>query len=248
MNVATLSKKFEKMEAKSIVVIGKFILLLGLSGHLLFSVATWSATTDKWLDLISASEDFGVTSGGSNPTTIHLASNLSFSTANFTVANPSLHLPIYANQPTGFSTDNEFHDLRAPLFSDRIPLVDLVQTGPEPECHSTSKFKMSIFNSIIVDDEAITHPPQRKIPKIIHMTSKSRCITSRIKANILKWKLPEYSIYFHDDAAVDRLLSKYFPGFPHLQNVNQCSISGAGKADIWRYLVLWEYGGVYTGK
>jgi hypothetical protein len=248
MNVATLQKKFEKTEAnQSRFVIGKVVLLLGLSGHLLFSVVT----TDRWLDDVSTLEGFGMPPVGdinSTATTIHLASNVSFSTANFTATNPSRHLPIYIKHSTVFSTDNEFHDLRAPLFSDRIPLIDLVKTGPDPECHSTADFNMSIFNSIIVDDESITHPPKRKIPRIIHMTSKSRCITSRIKDNILKWKFPEYSIYFHDEAAVDRLLSKYFPGFPHLQNVKQCSISGAAKADIWRYLVLWEYGGIYTGK
>lgn len=172
------------------------------------------------------------------------------------------HLPIYAAKQefsTVFSTDNnEYHDLRAPLYSDRIPLMDLVQTtGPsDPACHSTSaKFNMSIFDSIIVEKSTATSTTQntqtsakRKIPKMIHMTSKSRCLTSKIKDNIIKWKeeLPDHSIYFHDDAAVDRLLSKYFPGFPHLQNVKACSISGAAVADIWRYLVLWEYGGIYA--
>ena len=34
--------------------------------------------------------------------------------------------------------------------------------------------------------------------------------------------------------------------FPHLQMVMRCLVSGAAKADLWRALVLWEYGGIYT--
>jgi mannosyltransferase OCH1-like enzyme len=63
-----------------------------------------------------------------------------------------------------------------------------------------------------------------------------------------QWRFDGYSLYFHDDVAVDRLLAKYWPEFPQLQLMQQCSISGAAKADIWRLLVLWEYGGIYTGE
>jgi hypothetical protein len=31
-----------------------------------------------------------------------------------------------------------------------------------------------------------------------------------------------------------------------LQESLSCIVSGAGKADLWRYLVLWEYGGIYS--
>jgi hypothetical protein len=64
--------------------------------------------------------------------------------------------------------------------------------------------------------------------------------------NIQKWQFDDYSVYIHDDAAVDRLLQKYWPEFPHLQKLRHCMISGAAMADLWRYLVLWEYGGIYT--
>lgn len=41
-------------------------------------------------------------------------------------------------------------------------------------------------------------------------------------------------------------MAKYWPEFPQLQLMQKCTVSGAAKADIWRLLVLWEYGGIYT--
>jgi Glycosyltransferase sugar-binding region containing DXD motif len=155
-----------------------------------------------------------------------------------------------SRQPTTFSIElSKYHDLRAPMFSETIPLNELVNTGPDPECNSTDSYTMLLFPSIQppqMHNDSIN--PHQKIPKIIHMTATSRCMTDKIRANIKKWEaLPDYTIYFHDDMAVDRLLSKYWPHFPHLAMAQRCSISGAAKADIWRYLVLWEYGGLYTG-
>ena len=43
-----------------------------------------------------------------------------------------------------------------------------------------------------------------------------------------------------DDAAVDRLFDRDWP------ESLSCILTGAGKADLWRYLLLWEYGGIYT--
>jgi hypothetical protein len=34
--------------------------------------------------------------------------------------------------------------------------------------------------------------------------------------------------------------------FPQLQHVLRCTKGGAAKADLWRALVMWEYGGIYT--
>ena len=45
---------------------------------------------------------------------------------------------------------------------------------------------------------------------------------------------------------MDRLLQRHWPEFPQLQLMQSCILSGAAKADIWRLLVLWEYGGIYT--
>jgi hypothetical protein len=99
-----------------------------------------------------------------------------------------------------------------------------------------------------------THIPEshsvdtRKIPKIVHQTSKSRCLTRSFRSATAKWaSLPGWSYYLHDNHAMQRLLETEFPEFPLLHKVaKHCLVSGTVKADVWRYLVLWVYGGVYA--
>jgi Glycosyltransferase sugar-binding region containing DXD motif len=86
-----------------------------------------------------------------------------------------------------------------------------------------------------------------RIPLIIHQTSKTRCIKHYLGALTAQWRnLPEFAYYFHDDEAVDRLFhsSTTFPQAAAI--ARSCLNSGAAKADLWRLLVLFEYGGVYA--
>jgi len=91
---------------------------------------------------------------------------------------------------------------------------------------------------------------KNKIPKIIHTSFKSRCVPTEVFADgIQRWKdeLPEYSVYYHDDAAVDRLLEADWPEFPDLHRTMKCiKYKGAMKVDLWRMLAIYKYGGIYT--
>lgn len=87
---------------------------------------------------------------------------------------------------------------------------------------------------------------QRKIPKIVHLTSKTRCLTDNYTDNTHTWFFEDHSVVLHDDDAVSRLMQRKLKEFPHLQDASKCITSGAGMADVWRYLVLWVYGGIYT--
>ena len=80
------------------------------------------------------------------------------------------------------------------------------------------------------------------------MTARSRCLTPAFAQNLEKWTtvLPGYSLLLHDDAAVERFIRQDFALFPHFTNVWSCVNSGAARADLWRYLMLWEHGGLYT--
>jgi len=108
-----------------------------------------------------------------------------------------------------------------------------------------------VFEDIVLPRN-ITHANDRKIPKVIHITAKSRCVTSKIKKHILKWKFPDHSLYFHDDNAVYKLLNyaindRY--GHEIVQNFTNaamCMTSGATISDMWRYTLLYHYGGIYT--
>jgi hypothetical protein len=119
-------------------------------------------------------------------------------------------------------------------------LEDLVANTGE----SKGKCEKGLYpiRSIVAPDVNDNH----KIPRIVHVTGISPCLTKPFHDNLQKWHFSNYSFYFHDEEAVDRLLQRDWPEFPHLQLIMNCMISGAAKADLWRYLVLWEFGGIYT--
>lgn len=95
---------------------------------------------------------------------------------------------------------------------------------------------------------------QNKIPKILHFTAPSRCLTSPFWTNIQRWKkmLPEYAIFLHDTAAQERHFERVrsIPNHPLgliVSMIRPClKASGATVSDIWRYSFLWEFGGMYV--
>ena len=89
----------------------------------------------------------------------------------------------------------------------------------------------------------------RRIPKIVHQTSKSRCLTKLFARVTESWRsLDGYEYYLHDDTAMMQLLVSQSDEFPMLHDLvhANCLPHGTLKADIWRYLVLWKYGGIYA--
>ena len=88
-----------------------------------------------------------------------------------------------------------------------------------------------------------------QIPKIIHFTTKSRCIPPDQMEYIDRWKMqfPNASIFLHDDDAIDRLIyNNEWDEFKDLHAIMPCVMKGAMLTDIWRILVVYKYGGLYT--
>ena len=86
-----------------------------------------------------------------------------------------------------------------------------------------------------------------KIPRIIHQTSKSRCLSQDIYELTEQWQYEDWQYYLHDDNAVERLFAQEAIHFPLLSLISKhCLRHGTLKADLWRYLVLWVYGGIYA--
>ena len=86
--------------------------------------------------------------------------------------------------------------------------------------------------------------PQR-IPRIIWQTMKSNMVPPIMKAYADSWinLNPEYEYRFFADGDVVAFIQEEFPHF--LEGYNNIKY-GASKADLWRYLVLYKYGGVYA--
>lgn len=83
------------------------------------------------------------------------------------------------------------------------------------------------------------------IPKIIWQTMNTNRVPVFIKSYSDSWieQNPEYEYRFHDDEDIIDFLKKDFPEFLEgYQNLKY----GASKADLWRYLIIYKYGGVYA--
>jgi hypothetical protein len=103
------------------------------------------------------------------------------------------------------------------------------------------------YNMIVEPNSSAFGPC--KIPRIMHFTMRRRCLPPDLFKTLQKWQaaLPGHSIYFHDDEAVDKLMNQDWPEFPHLSKVFTClKFGGAIKIDVWRALVLYKYGGIYS--
>lgn len=123
----------------------------------------------------------------------------------------------------------------------RIPLGDLTQSEKSVYCPD------GLIAIRDIDTERKRQKRTHKIPFIIHQTSKSRCLAPELANLVQQWQdLQGFDYFFHSDEAVNLLLAQQFPEFPTLASVVHCIRSPTLKADLWRYLVLWDYGGVYV--
>ena len=94
---------------------------------------------------------------------------------------------------------------------------------------------------------------EQKIPFTIFQTFKTRNVPVAMYNAVCSWieKNPEYTYHFYDD---DRLFDYIKNDFPcedftfskeTLLRALQTIRPGAGKADLFRYLIMYEKGGVY---
>lgn len=85
----------------------------------------------------------------------------------------------------------------------------------------------------------------QKIPKIIWQTMKTNQVPVFMKNYSDTWTVlnPEYEYRFCDDADIIQFLKKDFPDY--LSGYTKLKY-GASKADLWRYLVIYKYGGIYA--
>jgi Glycosyltransferase sugar-binding region containing DXD motif len=200
-------------------------------------------------DIVSTRNTVGISRFG--PTSTLLLDPLSLS--QLTLALPVL---VVDNDTTNNSstntramTANGVTDTDIDTTGTVCPTGQLWVSNVERNTDTTTVDKDNIHNNNNTNNEQFNeHVPM--IPKIIHQTCKSRCLSEFLVNTTKMWQnLDGWSYYLHDDTAMLRLINsdRLLLDFPHLQFVaNYCITSGTIRADLWRYLVLWEYGGLYA--
>ncbi len=86
---------------------------------------------------------------------------------------------------------------------------------------------------------------RQKIPKIIWQTMKTNQVPAVLKDYTDTWidKNPEYEYRFFDNEDIIAFIESDFPDY--LGAYKKIKY-GASKADLWRYLIMYKYGGVYA--
>ncbi len=87
----------------------------------------------------------------------------------------------------------------------------------------------------------------KSIPKIIHQTFKTRNLPPELQENVdkLKAKNPGWEYRFYDDSDIIKFISTFY-GYEILTYFERINPKyGAARADLFRYLLMYIYGGVY---
>jgi mannosyltransferase OCH1-like enzyme len=87
-----------------------------------------------------------------------------------------------------------------------------------------------------------------RITKIIHQTWKTASIPKVAVNWIRKWQKtnPDWEYWFWTDKDVEKFFEKKYPQFLNLYKYFPRSHAAIQRADIMRYFILYEYGGVYA--
>lgn len=85
----------------------------------------------------------------------------------------------------------------------------------------------------------------RRIPKIIHQTWKTKRLPTLFQKSQRSWKSknPNWEYRFYSDKDCLDFVKKHFPQYLSLY---QSLCSGVQRSDVFRYLVLYHYGGLYV--
>lgn len=88
-------------------------------------------------------------------------------------------------------------------------------------------------------------PEKLRIPRVIYQTYKSRSLPwiARFYRAWIRCRSPGYRLELFDDGAIEAFLREAYPS-NYLAAFKKLQV-GAGKADFFRYAILYERGGIY---
>jgi hypothetical protein len=139
-------------------------------------------------------------------------------------------------------------DVKILLLVLAIIVIVCIKISPSPACINNFKY---FYNPTPMDQIAIQSSPpmyastsQQLIPKRIIQTAGSNLLDMNIyhTCNQNKYMNPDYEYIFFDNKSCVSFIQEHFPEY--VADFNSI-IPGAYKADLFRYLVLYQLGGVY---
>jgi mannosyltransferase OCH1-like enzyme len=114
-----------------------------------------------------------------------------------------------------------------------------------PKILQFEKYYNENITNIINKPFSNTTPKDREIPLKIFQTWKTKDLKPGMldAVNMIKDTNPDFTHYLYDNDDCRAFIEKYFD--KDVLTAFDCLIPGAYKADLWRYCVLYIYGGIY---
>jgi len=133
-------------------------------------------------------------------------------------------------------------------------LKELTKSPPPGSIKCWSPHLTPIYDKVVYrydPGEPVDRQRKRKIPPIIHISFNDRCVPNELAESIKRWQeaLPEFSLFFHDDDAVQRLIDG--PGDcknndVHYQNHNRNrDCSNRSSSSFQQFSSTWQSSGYF---
>lgn len=153
----------------------------------------------------------------------------------------------YRRTSTLFPADSETGvNSSLPFYEETCPYPEHLTSLPNSTPPLALFETLASTYSNLSSNDSYHSPAGQAIPHLVHMTFKSRCLTQPYLESVQQWRTPPFDLLFHNDDDVDRLFALPWTQFPRLKDALHCLPNGPLKADIWRYLALWRWGGIYA--
>ena len=128
-----------------------------------------------------------------------------------------------------------------------IPLM-VLETWDEFSLEKIKEYnirEIAFEKTIQTIEERIQEILPQRIPRKIYQTWKTNQLSSGLLEvqERIKIKNPNYEMILFDDHMMDNYINHTQP--PEIQECYHQLVSGTAKADLWRYIILYEEGGVY---
>ena len=87
----------------------------------------------------------------------------------------------------------------------------------------------------VLHPKSMTHEG-RKIPRVIHIIVRSKCLPLEIIENVQQWANlhAKHTVLFHDQKEIDEFLSNDRIDLPHIPNAAKCAVEPLAKLDLAR--------------
>ncbi|KAI2504938.1 glycosyltransferase [Fragilaria crotonensis] len=142
----------------------------------------------------------------------------------------------------------------------RLTMTQLMEIHA-PTCHDNDILHLSSVPSQYHQNQQHQQSSRTRIPKVIHqadfdftchdgdedVTDDNNDIEDKqaFKDIVLQWKnLPNFHYVFHTRPQMEAFVYQDWPEFPHLISISMhCIPQRQGFVDLWKALILWEFGG-----